>query len=73
MHTQNTTHKLKLIVDWKEKGRDIAWSLTVIHAHTKHNSLAEVGSGFRGKRERHWSLPVIHAHIKHNSQAEVDS
>ena len=61
MHTQNTTHILKVIVSW-EKGRDIGHFQSYMHAHTKHNSPPDVDNGLRDKGESHWSLPVINTH-----------
>ena len=63
---------LKLIIKWEEKARGIDHLNAVIHAHTIHNSPAEVDKGLGRKGERHWSLPVIHAHTIHNSPTEVD-
>ena len=72
MHTQNTTHKLKLIVDCEEKGRGIGHFQSYMHAQNKTHLLKLIVN-WEENGEMHWSLPVIHAHTKQNSPPEVDS
>ena len=47
-HTQNTTHLLKVLIDWEEKGRGIGNFHSYVHEHTKHNSPTEVDNRFGG-------------------------
>ena len=56
----NTTHKLKLIMDWEEKMRGIGHFQSYLQ--TQNNSLSGEYTGLGGERKRHRSLPVIHAH-----------